>query len=81
MRRYALSCCQCGTTALIIGASVVLARFTGSRIYVNVVSDTTMSLLDAFRLDDQVNRELTIDGVNSAHKSRDFVYPNLVSTS
>ena len=34
-----------------------------------------------FHLDDQVNRELTIDGVSSAHCTRDFVYPNLVTTS
>ena len=42
---------------------------------------TTKSLLDAFHLGDQVDRELTIDGVNNAHYTGDFVYPNLVCFS
>ena len=52
-------------------------------VYVHVVlsSGTTLSLLDACHLDDQVDRELTIDGVNSAHCTEDFVFSNLVCIS
>ena len=35
----------------------------------------------AFHLGNQVNGKLTIDGVNSAHYTGDFVYSNLVSIS
>ena len=35
----------------------------------------------AFHLDDQVNGKFTIDGVNGAHYTGDFVKMNLVSTS
>ena len=40
-----------------------------------------MSLLYAFHLDVLVDRELTIDSVNSAHCTGDFVYTNLVTTN